>query len=367
MTKPMPHLPPFRADMVGSLLRTATLKDARERFAAGEITREQLTSVEDQEIQKIVRRQEALGLQAVTDGEFRRSQWHFDFYWGLTGIDKVQRRIQFKGIETGADNVGVTGRVAFDGHPMLDHFRFLNQSTSRTAKMTIPSPSVLHFRTGREEISTEVYPDLAEFFADLAQTYHDAMQAFYDAGCRYLQLDDTIFAHLCDQEQREQLRARGDHPDSLAHSYVETINMALAGRPEDLRVTTHSCRGNYRSSWFSQGGYEPIAEILFNDLQVDGFFLEYDTERAGGFEPLRFLPQGKQAVLGLVTTKTGTLESKDDLKRRIDEAAQYAELEQLCLSPQCGFASTEEGNLLAEEEQWRKLARIVEVAAEVWE
>ena len=352
--------------MVGSLLRTNRLKDARAKFANGEIDVAELTCVEDQEIENVVRRQEDIGLRAVTDGEFRRSQWHFDFYWGLTGIDKVQRPIQFKDVTTGADNVRVTGRVAFDAHPMLDHFRFLASITHQVPKMTLPSPSVLHFRTGRDEISTAAYPDLDLFFADLAQTYRDAIHAFYAAGCRYLQLDDTIFAHLCDAGQRDTLRAGGTDPDRLAQTYIATINKALAGRPADLRITTHSCRGNYRSSWFSQGGYEPIAEQLFGDTAVDGFFLEYDTDRAGGFEPLRFLPRNKLAVLGLITTKTGALEDKDAVKRRIDEATQYADLEQLCLSPQCGFASTEEGNLLAEDNQWRKLALIVEIADEVW-
>ncbi|MDJ0927372.1 MAG: 5-methyltetrahydropteroyltriglutamate--homocysteine S-methyltransferase [Gammaproteobacteria bacterium] len=358
--------PPFRADMVGSLLRSTPLKTAREQFANGKLTAAELTGIEDQEIRQIVRKQEEIGLKAVTDGEFRRSQWHFDFYWALTGIDKVQRAIQFKGIETGADNVRVTGRLAFDGHPMLEHFRFLARTTSRVAKMTIPSPSVLHFRTGRDEISTDAYPDLDQFFADLALAYHDAIQAFYAAGCRYLQLDDTIFAHLCDAEQCDKLRAAGTDPDTLAATYVATINAALADRPADLRVTTHTCRGNYRSSWFSQGGYEPIAELLFNEANVDGFFLEYDTDRAGGFEPLRFLPRNKLAVLGLITTKTGELEDKDAVRRRIDEATHYADLEQLCLSPQCGFASTEEGNLLTEADQWRKLALIVDIADEVW-
>jgi 5-methyltetrahydropteroyltriglutamate--homocysteine methyltransferase len=360
------RLPPFRADMVGSLLRSERLREARARFAAGQISTGDLTGIEDQEIENIVRKQEAIGLQAVTDGEFRRAQWHFDFYWGLTGVEKVQRSIQFKDIATGTDNVRVSGRVTFDGHPMVNHFRFLAQTTSRTAKMTIPSPSVLHFRTGRSEISTGVYPDLAVFFDDLAQAYRDAIRAFYDAGCRYLQLDDTIFAHLCDTDQREQLRASGEDPDELAETYAATINKALAGRPDDLRITTHSCRGNYRSSWFSQGGYEPVAEVLFQGLNVDGYFLEYDTDRAGDFRPLRFLPKDKLAVLGLITTKTGVVEARDDVKRRIDGATRYVGLEQLCLSPQCGFASTEEGNLLAEDEQWRKLELIVEIAEDVW-
>ncbi|NKB35674.1 MAG: 5-methyltetrahydropteroyltriglutamate--homocysteine S-methyltransferase [Gammaproteobacteria bacterium] len=359
-------LAPFRADMVGSLLRSEALKQAREGLSVGNVSKEQLKQVEDEEIRKIISRQESIGLQSATDGEFRRSQWHFDFYWGLEGIEKVDRVIEFKGVTTSSDNVRVTDRVRFKGHAMLDHFRFLQDNTNLTGKMTIPSPSVLHFRTGRDEISKQAYPDLELFFEDLAQTYKDAIKAFYDAGCRYLQLDDTIFAHLCDQEQREKLLAEGVEPDQLAQIYTGTINKALEGRPEDLRITTHSCRGNYRSSWFSQGGYEPIADILFNQTDVDAYFLEYDSDRAGDFQPLRYLPKGKQVVLGLITTKTGVIEHKDEIKRRVDEACQYVELEQICLSPQCGFASTEEGNLLAEEEQWRKLELIVEVAEEIW-
>ena len=359
-------VPPFRADMVGSLLRPAKLVEGRRKFAVGELEREQLREIEDETIREVIRRQESIGLKAVTDGEFRRAQWHFDFYWGLQGIEKVSRKIQFEGVSTGSDNVRVTGRVAFGDHPMLGHFAFLREHARATPKMTLPSPSVLHFRTGREEISATAYPELHSFFVDLANTYRDAISAFYAAGCRYLQLDDTIFAHLCDEKQREKLRNSGTDPDELAGMYASTINQALAGRPDDLQVTTHSCRGNYRSSWFSQGGYEPIADLLFNQVDVDGYFLEYDTDRAGDFRPLRFLPKGKRVVLGLVTTKTGTLENKDDIRRRIDEACQYADLDQLCLSPQCGFASTEEGNVLAEDEQWRKLELIVEIAGEVW-
>ena len=302
----------------------------------------------------------------MTDGEFRRSQWHFDFYWGLQGIDKVERAIQFKDVTTSSDNVRVNGPLSFKGHAMLDHFRFLRENTKLVAKMTLPSPSVLHFRTGRHEISQQAYPDLELFFDELAQTYKDAIAAVYAAGCRYLQLDDTIFAHLCDEEQRQKLQDGGTDPDHLAITYTKTINSALQDRPKDLRVTTHSCRGNYRSSWFSQGGYEPIADILFNQTNVDGYFLEYDTDRAGDFQPLRFLPSGKQAVLGLITSKTGSIENKDDIKRKLDEACQFVDIEQLCLSTKCGFARNEEGNVLAEDEQWRKLGLIVEIADEVW-
>jgi 5-methyltetrahydropteroyltriglutamate--homocysteine methyltransferase len=340
--------PPFRADTVGSLLRTRPLSEARTRFAGGEISAWQLQQIENEEIRKIVKKQESIGLQAVTDGEFRRAQWHFDFYRGLNGIVHAERSIQFKDIKTTADNVRVDGRLSFTDHVMLDHFKFLKDTTTHIAKMTIPSPSVLHFRTGRDEISTKSYPDLELFFDDLANTYRDAIQAFYDAGCRYLQLDDTVFAHLCDAEQRESVRTKGDDPDRLAMTYIDTINKAIAGRPDDLRITTHSCRGNYRSTWFSQGGYEPVADLLFTKLDVDAYFLEYDSDRAGDFQPLRFLPAHKQVVLGLVTTKTGDVESKDDIKHRLDEVTKFVDIDQICLSPQCGFASTEEGNLLAE-------------------
>ncbi|MEZ5824807.1 MAG: 5-methyltetrahydropteroyltriglutamate--homocysteine S-methyltransferase [Geminicoccaceae bacterium] len=359
--------PPFRADMVGSLLRTAPLKEARARHAAGEIDADALRAVEDEEIRAIVKKQAEIGLQAVTDGEFRRSWWHFDFLWGLDGVAKVEKAIQFQGRTTKAENVAVTGRIGFDAdHPMIGHFRFLAGATDRVAKMTIPSPSVLHFRGGRESISREIYPDLDEFFDDLALTYRKIVAGFYAAGCRYLQFDDTVFSYLCDPEQLEQARARGDEPEGLASIYAKTISKALEGRPDDLRVTMHSCRGNFRSTWISQGGYEPVAEILFNEADIDAYFLEYDTDRAGGFEPLRFLPKHKQAVLGLVTSKSGTLEARDDIRRRIEEATAFADVDQLCLSPQCGFASTEEGNILAEEEQWQKLAMIVELADTIW-
>jgi 5-methyltetrahydropteroyltriglutamate--homocysteine methyltransferase len=360
---------PFRADQVGSLLRTRALKEARAKKERGEITPAQLEDVEDREIERVVRRQEQLGLQAATDGEFRRSWWHFDFLRGLDGVESytTDQGIQFQGGQTRAENVRVIGRVGFSGHPMLDHFRFLARHTRVVPKMTIPSPSVLHFRGGRPGISKEVYPDLDAFFEDLGRAYQKAVRAFADAGCRYLQLDDTVWGYLCSAEQREQARQRGDDPTGLPAIYAGMINTAIAGRPDDMVITTHVCRGNFRSTWISEGGYEPVAEVLLGAVDVDGYFLEYDTERAGGFEPLRFLPRGqKQVVLGLVTSKSGALERKDDVRRRIDEATKFVDLDQLCLSPQCGFASTEEGNLLTEDEQWAKLRMIVELAAEVW-
>jgi 5-methyltetrahydropteroyltriglutamate--homocysteine methyltransferase len=362
--------PPFRADMVGSLLRPERLKEAREKRHRGEIGADELGRIEDEEIRKIVAKQEEVGLKAVTDGEFRRSWWHFDFLRALDGVDYVvgHAPIKFHGVESRPESVKVAGKVGWPGaHPMIDHFRFLKETTRAVPKMTIPSPSVLHFRGGRHAIVESAYDDYDAFFDDLAETYSKALQAFYDAGCRYLQLDDTVWAYLCDDEQREETRQRGDDPDDLKVRYARTINKAIAGRPDDLTITMHICRGNFRSTWIAQGGYEPVADILFGELGIDGYFLEYDTDRAGGFEPLRFVPKGdKQVVLGLVTSKSGDLEAKDDLKRRIDEATKYVALDQLCLSPQCGFASTEEGNILTEEAQWRKLGLIVETAEEVW-
>ena len=362
--------PPFRADMVGSLLRTAPLKEARAKRENMEVTSDQLRAVEDAEIRKIIKRQEDIGLQSVTDGEFRRAWWHFDFFELLDGIELYQtsQGIQFQGVQTKAQGVRVTGKVGFpDDHPMLAHFKFLKANTRAVPKMTIPSPAVLHFRGGRQSISKEAYPDLDAFFDDLGKAYRKAVRAFYDAGCRYLQFDDTAWAYLCSPAEREKARERGDEPERLPAAYARTINQAIADRPKDMAITTHVCRGNFRSTWISEGGYEPIAETMLAGTNYDGYFLEYDTERAGGFEPLRFLPKGdKIVVLGLVTSKTGTLEKKDDVKRRIDEATKFTDLEQLSLSPQCGFASTEEGNVLAEDEQWAKLGMIVETSREVW-
>ncbi len=362
--------PPFRADHVGSILRSAPLKEARARRASGEISAAELQAVEDREIERIIARQEEIGLKLATDGEYRRAWWHFDFLEHLIGVEGYtpDHGIQFHGVETKPRNVRVVGKIDFPSdHPMLAHFAFLKAHARVTPKMTIPSPSVLHFRGGRGAISRDVYPDLDVFFDDLAKAYRKAVRAFAAAGCRYLQLDDTVWAYLCSAEQREQARARGEEPDKLPAIYSQMINEAIEDRPADMAITTHVCRGNFRSTWISEGGYEPVAEILLGGTHYDGYFLEYDTERAGGFEPLRFLPKGrKQVVLGLVTSKTGTLEKKDDVKRRIEEATRYVDLDQLCLSPQCGFASTEEGNVLAEEEQWAKLKMIVELAGEVW-
>jgi 5-methyltetrahydropteroyltriglutamate--homocysteine methyltransferase len=360
---------PFRADHVGSLLRPAALKEARVRHERGEITAAQLQEVENREIEKAIGKQEEVGLRLATDGEFRRSWWQFDFYKGLDGVElySTGQGIAFAGVATKAESVRVVGKVGFSGHPHLEHFGFVKDHARVTPKMTIPAPSTLHFRQGRQSISREVYPDLDGYFHDVAQAYRKAIRAFYDAGCRYLQLDDTAWAMICDPKERDASRARGDDPDSLPACYARMTNEALAGRPPDMVVTMHSCRGNFRSTFIAQGGYEPVAERLLGEVEIDGYFLEYDSARAGGFEPLRFVPKGKkQVVLGLVTSKSGTLENRDDIKRRIDEATKYVALDQLCLSPQCGFASTEEGNILGEDEQWAKLAMIVKVAEEVW-
>ena len=366
MTLPLPH----RADQVGSLLRPPRLKSARADFEHGRIDAGALKLIEDQCIREAVAKQQAIGLQAVTDGEFRRSWWHFDYLSGLAGVELAEtaQGIQFHGVQTKSQSIAVTGRVGFGQHVMLEHFRFLHEVAGVTAKMTIPSPSVLHFRGGRGSISKEVYPDLQQFFADTAEAYHKAVQAFYAAGCRYLQFDDTVWGYLCSEKERQATRDRGDDPEPLPRLYAAMVNHALSDKPADMAVTTHVCRGNFRSSWIAEGGYEPVAEILLGETAYDGYFLEYDTERAGGFEPLRFLPKGnKRVVLGLVTSKFGELEDKDVIKRRIDEAARFANVEQFCLSPQCGFASTEEGNILSEDEQWRKLESIVELAGEVWD
>jgi 5-methyltetrahydropteroyltriglutamate--homocysteine methyltransferase len=361
--------PPFRADHVGSFLRPAALKEARAKREKGAISQAELKAVEDREIEKIVAKQEEIGLKLATDGEFRRSWWHFDFLGMLDGVElyEADQGIQFQGVQTKAQSLRIVGKLGFSDHPMVEHFKFLKSHTRLTPKMTIPAPPVLHFRLAKDGISKKVYPDLDAFFHDLGETYKKAVKAFYDAGCRYLQFDDTVWAYLCSQEELRKARERMANVDELQPIYARMINTALEARPADMTITTHVCRGNFRSTWIAEGGYEPVAEMLLGNVNYDGYFLEYDTERAGGFEPLRFLPKGKKiVVLGLVTSKSGTLEKRDDIKRRIEEAAKFASLEQFCLSPQCGFASTEEGNILAEDEQWAKLAMIAEIAEQVW-
>jgi 5-methyltetrahydropteroyltriglutamate--homocysteine methyltransferase len=360
--------PPFRADHVGSLLRPAALKETREKHAKGEIGAAELKAVEDREIERIIKKQEEVGLSSITDGEFRRSWWHLDFLWGLDGAEKhvMDTGIAFAGVTTRNEGVQVTGKLGFSGHPMIEHFKFVKAHTKRTPKMTIPAPSAIYGRPSRTPINERVYPKLDRFFDDLGQAYRKAVRAFADAGCRYLQLDEVFIAMLCDPKYRAQMSARGDDPERLGELYGELINTAISDIPSDMTITMHLCRGNYKSTFMGTGGYETVQEILFNKINVHGYFMEYDDPRSGGFEPLRMLPKGKLVVLGIVTTKSGKLESKDELKRRIEQAAKYAPLDQLCISGQCGFASTEEGNLLSEEEQWAKLRRIVEVAGEVW-
>ena len=361
---------PYRADIVGSFLRPLAIKEASQQLANGEISAQQLRAGEDAEIRRVVQHQCDCGLHVVTDGEFRRAWWHFDFFDGLQGVERYdsENGIQFNGVQTRAHGIRVTGKLGFGEHPMLEDFRFLKSiSGEATPKMTIPSPSVLHFRGGRKDIDATVYPDLTDYFNDLADTWRDAIRAFYDAGCRYLQLDDTVWAYLCSDDQRRQVRERGDDPDKLAAIYADVLNRALEGKPDDLIVGLHVCRGNFRSTWISEGGYEPVAEILFGRVNVDAFFLEYDNDRSGDFAPLRFIRPGKQkAVLGLITTKNGELENPQGVKARVEEASQYVALDQICLSPQCGFASTEEGNSLSEQQQWDKVRLVTGIAADIW-
>jgi 5-methyltetrahydropteroyltriglutamate--homocysteine methyltransferase len=360
--------PPFHADHVGSLLRPPELREARAQAKRGTITPAALCAVEDRSIRDAVARQEATGLQAITDGEFRRDWWHVDFLKGFDGVEAVidPRSPLFHGADEPVPVLTVVDRIRRQQPVMLEPFRFLHSLTTRTAKLCIPSPSMLHMRGGRPSISREAYPDLEAFWTDAANAYGAEIRGLAAAGCTYLQLDDVSFAYLCDDKIREGYRTRGDDPERAPRTYANTINTALRDRPPGLTVTIHTCRGNFKSTWMASGGYEPVAETVFGSLDVDGYFLEYDTERAGGFEPLRFMPKGKKVVLGLVTSKSAQLEDKDTLKRRIDEAAHYVPLEDLCLSPQCGFSSTHHGNQLTADDQWRKLERIVEVAREVW-
>ena len=363
--------PPFRADHVGSFLRPKFLLDAREQFRTGAIDATKLRAVEDEAIRGIVKFQEDLGLRGVTDGEFRRTYFHIDFLTQLEGVQtKGGIHVKFHSAKGEVDFeppvMHVTGKVRHTKPIQRADFQFLKSVTSRTPKVTIPSPTMLHFRGGRGAISQDAYPDLEEFYADVAAGYADELQSLGAAGCAYVQLDDTNLAYLCDEKMREGARQRGDDPDELPRRYAKLINAAIADRPAGMTVCVHLCRGNFKSAWAAEGGYEPVAEVLFNELAVDGYFLEYDDARSGDFSPLRFVPKGKTIVLGLVTTKVGELESKDMLKRRIDEAARIVPLEQLCLSPQCGFSSTVHGNEIARESQAAKLRLIIESAQEVW-
>jgi len=358
--------PPFRADQVGSLLRPPELREARAKARAGALPPAQLNEVEDRCIRAAVARQESIGLRAVTDGEYRRDFWHLDFMSQLDGVGTTAP----VGMVFQADDVPpmatITAKVRCSKPIMLDHFTFLKSVATATPKLTIPSPAMLHMRGGRNAVSSRAYPDLAEFWRDAAAAYRTAIGHLGAAGCSYLQLDDVSWAYLCDPKVRDNFLANGDDPATLPRIYADLINDALAQRPAGMAVTMHTCRGNFRSTWFAAGGYaDPVVEAMFS-TNVDGYFMEWDTERAGGFEPLRLLPRDKKVVLGLVTTKSGALESTDTLRRRIDEATKYVPLERLGLSPQCGFASTHHGNTLTEDEQWRKLERVVEVARDVW-
>lgn len=358
---------PFRGDHVGSLLRSERIKLARVQHGNGDISAEELRMIENAEITRIVEKQKEVGLPAVTDGEFRRAWWHFDFLENLEGVEGYESEsgIQFHGTTTKAHAVKVTGKIDFNEHPMLEHYKFLhNIAGSHTAKMTIPSPNMLYFRA---KIENELYQDQDLLFHDLTQAYQKAIQAFYDAGCRYLQLDDTAWAVFFSEQGHEQIRAKGQDPEQLQQFFAKSINEAIATRPNDMKITMHICRGNFKSTYTASGGYDAVSETLFDGLDVDGLFLEYDNDRSGGFEPLRYVKRPNlQVVLGLITSKFGELEDPELIKRRIDDASKHVGLDQLCLSPQCGFASTEEGNLLSEEQQWDKLRHVVEIAKEVW-
>jgi 5-methyltetrahydropteroyltriglutamate--homocysteine methyltransferase len=365
--------PPYRADHVGSLLRPPDLLRAREDHAEGQIDDEALRAIEDEAIRDVARMQQDVGLQTVTDGEFRRASWHMDFIYSLDGVSKAPGNLTVKfhnlegDIEFTPAALHIDGKLGVSETIFGPDFEFLKRlAGDSTPKLTIPSPSMVHYRGGRAAIDESVYPDMDGFWADLTAAYAEEVRRVGELGCTYLQFDDTSLAYLNDPKQREMVAAQGADAEHLHEAYISHINEALAGRPEGMAVTTHMCRGNFRSSWVAEGGYDFVAEALFNQLEVDGFFMEWDDARSGGFEPLRFVPKGKVVVLGLVTTKRGELERKDEVKRRIEEAAQYVDVDQLCLSPQCGFSSTVEGNVLSREQQADKLRLIVEVADEVW-
>ena len=365
--------PPFRADHVGSLIRPQSLIDAREKKARGEISQDELTRIQQDAIREVVKMQEDLGLRSVTDGEYNRGTWQTDFLVRFANVGQAASRFSTtfhneKGATEGKPHmVQVTGKLSRPAPIFVDDFRFLKSVTKQTPKITIPSPSIMHFRGGREAISDEAYPDMAEFYADLGRVYREEINDLAAAGCRYLQIDEVNFAYLCDPTLRAQVKTNiGEDPDALTRAYARLINDTIRDRPADMVVCMHVCRGNFAGNWVAEGGYDPVAEVLFNEINVDGYFMEYDTPRAGSFGPLRFLPKGKAVVLGLVTTKKGEMESRDELKRRIDEAARFAPLEQLCLSPQCGFSSGIGGQTMDVEHEKAKLGLVVQTAAEVW-
>lgn len=367
----MPKInPPYRADHVGSLLRPKALLKARQRYQEKEISKQDLRSVEDRHISEVIKKQEAVGLKSITDGEFRRAFFHLDFLEQLAGVtvkgsiaasSDAQDKVGFT-----PPKLSVTGKLRHVKTIQVDDFNYLKSQVNQTPKVSIPSPTMIHFRGGRKAIDIEAYPDMDEFFEDLAQCYRDEINALYQSGCRYIQLDDTNLAYLCDPKMRAGALERGDEPNELPHAYAALINSVIDDRPTDLTVGVHLCRGNFRSTWFAEGGYEPIAEVLFNELNVDAYFLEYDDERSGDFAPLRFVPDDKTVVLGLVTTKLPTLELSRDLIQRIKEAGQYMPLENMCLSPQCGFSSTFHGNEISEDDQWSKLELVVKTSLEIW-
>lgn len=361
--------PPFRADQVGSLLRPAELHEARDKAKRGELDAEALRAIEDRAIREAVAKQEAIGMQSVSDGEFRRAWWHIDFLTSLAGVEAYDAPlgVGFQNTDEQPPLHRIAGKVRRTRPIFVEHFKFLRSVVTKgTPKLTIPAPAMLHMRPGRAGISREAYPDLAEFWEDAAQAYREEIRDLAAAGCTYLQLDDTSFSYLCDEKFRESCRARGDDPDQMLIAHADALNAAIADRPAGMTITMHTCRGNFKSTWVASGGYDLAADVLFNRIEVDGCFLEFDSDRAGTFEPLRYVPKDKRIVLGLVTTKFGQIEDRDTLKRRIDAASRYVPIENLCLSPQCGFSSTHHGNKLSHDEQWRKLELIVDVAREVW-
>ncbi len=363
--------PPFRADQVGSLLRPKELLEKRYKWKTGELSPEELRKAEDDAIAETVKKAESIGIQSITDGEFRRDYFHLDFLQQLEGVTvtgTIAINPHAKAAEDGftPPKLSVTGKLRHVRNIQVDDFNFLKSVVTQTPKVSIPSPTMVHFRGGRKAIDIHAYPDMDEFFADLAQCYRDEIKALYKAGSRYIQLDDTNLAYLCDPKMREGTRQRGDDPDELPRTYAALINAVIDDRPDDLTVAVHLCRGNYRSTWFAEGSYEPVAEILFNDLNVDAYFLEYDDERSGDFAPLRFVPNNKMVVLGLISSKLPQLENERDLIKRIEEASQYMPVENMGISPQCGFSSTSHGNKITMDDQWRKLGLAVKIAKDVW-